>query len=98
MDGRRPVERALELARERLRLLEAGGEFEGLETLDADLAAACAAAGADLRAGDAPLIEELLAVHAAADRLISAELAALGARMRRLREGQAGSAAYRAGA
>lgn len=98
MDDRRPIERALDAARERLRLLEAGGEFEGLEALDAELAAACAAAGADLRAGDGPLIDELLAIHAAAGRLIDAELAALGGRMRRLREGRAGSAAYRAGA
>ncbi|GIW19275.1 MAG: hypothetical protein KatS3mg064_2432 [Tepidiforma sp.] len=98
MPGERAIERALELARQRLRLLEAGGEFEGLEALDGELAAACAAAGADLRASDARLVEELLAIHAAAGRLIDAELAALGGRIRRLREGQAGSAAYRAGA
>ncbi len=97
MEGERPIERALEVARQRLRLLEAGGGFEGLEALDADLMAACEAASAGLREGDGALIEELLAIHAAAGRLIEAELAAASGRMRRLRKGQAGSAAYRAG-
>jgi hypothetical protein len=98
MAGRRPIDDALELARERLRLLSEGDVVEEaarLEELDAGLLAACELAAADVRPGDAQLVDELMAITAAAGRLIAEELDATGARIRRLREGQAGNAAYR---
>lgn len=93
----RPIQRALELARARLALLQGGGEFAGLEELDRALEEACRAAAADGRPGDEQPLGELLAVQRAGDAILAAELAAIGARLRRLREGQAGNAAYRAG-
>jgi hypothetical protein len=98
MAGRRPIDDALELARERLRLLSEGDVVEEaarLEELDAALLAACERAAADARPGDAQLVDELMAIAAAAGRLLAEELDATGARIRRLREGQAGNAAYR---
>jgi hypothetical protein len=92
----RPLERALELARGRLALLQAG-EMAGLEAIDSALAAACEAARGDLSPADGPGVDELLAIHRAADELIAAELRETGARIRRLRAGQAGNAAYHLG-
>lgn len=97
-EGRRPIEEALELARERLRLLadvDGWDSAERLEALDAGLLAASRRVMADVRAGDAPLVAELMAVVVAANGLIVGELERTGARIRRLREGQAGNAAYR---
>ncbi|GIW13411.1 MAG: hypothetical protein KatS3mg062_0850 [Tepidiforma sp.] len=97
----RAIDEALALARERLALLLEGAaveEPERLEALDAALLQACGRAMTDAEPGDRQVLDELLAIHAAADRLIAAELEATGARLRRLRRGQSTSAAYRAGA
>lgn len=95
-EGERAIERALELARARLLALERG-ELEGLETLDRDLEAACAAAAGDLAEVDRPLLQELLAIQAAADAVLGGMLRETSERMAKLRTGQAVTAAYRPG-
>ncbi|WP_322795343.1 hypothetical protein [Tepidiforma sp.] len=94
-DGERAIERALALARERLLALERG-ELEGLDVIDRELQSACTAAAGDLAEGDRLLLDELLAIQAAADGLLAGMMRETSGRMARLRSGQAVTAAYRA--
>ncbi len=93
-EGERPLDRALALAQRRLLLLQAGA-VEELAEVDAALLGACAAAQSELAPGDGPVIDEILAIQRAADLLLAEQMAATGARIRELRAGQAGRAAYR---
>lgn len=90
----RPLARALALARQRLLLLQAEA-VEELEDVDRALLGACEAARKELVPGDGPVIDELLAIQRAAGLLLAEQMEATGARIRQLRTGRSGHAAYR---